>query len=40
MDLAFLIFVDYAVAVVVVTKVPLVEQLDPKFTTKQKPPNP
>ena len=38
--LTFLIFMDYAATVVAVPKVPIVDQLDPKFTTKQKPPDP
>jgi len=38
--LTFLIFMDYAATVAAVPKVPIVDQLDPKFTTKQKPPDP
>ena len=38
--LTFLIFMDYDAAVAAVPKVPIVDQLDPKFTTKQKPPDP
>ena len=38
--LTFLIFMDYAATVEAVPKIPIVDQLDPKFTTKQKPPDP
>ena len=38
--LTFLILMDYAATVAAVPKVPIVDQLDPKFTTKQKPPDP